>query len=327
MTAIKRVVRGFYKLLLPTTVFLILAYIGAAIWLISKSTVPPNSPYIITPEKFGLLSTRAAKITEETWTNQDGTQSRGWLLRGAEGAPAVLLFHQYGADRSWVLNLGVKINEATDATILMPDLRGHGENPFVKWTSLGGSESDDALAAIEYVKSLKTENNAPLVKNGIGLYGVELGALVALSSAAKDPSVKVLALDTVPGGSNALLRSVIGKRFPFASFLTSKIAQSGISLYFYKNYNQESACETAKKLSGQKVFLLANNEAYRLQASTVDLVSCFPNQANIDQSLHLTVSGYNTVNAPPEVSGAYDLRVVDFFKKSFSPLGEPVSGS
>lgn len=322
MTAIKRLVRGFYKLLLPTTVFLILAFIGASVWLVNKSTLPPNAPYLITPEKFGLLSTRAAKVTDETWSNKDGTQSRGWLLRGTEGAPAVIVLHRYGADRSWVLNLGVKINEATDATILMPDLRGHGENPFVKWTSLGGSETDDALAAIEYLKSLKSENGNPLVKNEFGIYGVELGALIAISTAAKDNNVNTLVVDSAPLSSDDLLASVIDRRFPFASFLTSKIAQSGASLYFYKNYNQNLMCDLAKNLSDRKVLLLANNGTPKLQESTTEIANCFPNQSNIEKGLNITPSGYNIINASTEQSGVYDLRVVDFFKKSLSTVSQ-----
>lgn len=322
MIAIKRLVRGFYKLLLPTTVLLILAFIGASVWLVNKSTIPPHSPYLITPEKFGLLSTRAAKITDETWSNQDGTQSRGWLLRGTEGSPAVIVLHRYGADRSWILNLGVKINEATDATVLMPDLRGHGENPFVKWTSLGGIETDDALAAIEYLKSLKSENGNPLVKNEFGIYGVELGSLIAISAASKDNNVKTLVVDSAPMSSDDLLASVVGRRFPFASFLTSRIAQTSASFYFYKNYNKSSMCDLAGNLADRKVLLLSNSETPKLQESTTEIANCFPNQANVEKNLNITPSGFNIINATTEQSGVYDLKVVDFFKRSLSTAAQ-----
>ena len=91
----------------------------------------------MTPEKFAQLSNRGTKATDVTWQNGDGTQARGWLLLGGEGAPAVILLHRYGADRSWVLNLGVKLNEALNYTVLWPDLRGHGENPPVARTTFG----------------------------------------------------------------------------------------------------------------------------------------------------------------------------------------------
>ncbi len=119
MASAKRLIRSFYRLLLPTVVFVLLATIGASIWLVHNAANSPKSPYLVTPEKYGRLSTRGAQVTDESWNNRDGTSARGWLLRGAENAPAVILLHRYGADRSWVLDLGVKINEATNFTILI----------------------------------------------------------------------------------------------------------------------------------------------------------------------------------------------------------------
>jgi hypothetical protein len=60
------------------------------------------------------------KVTDETWTTRDGRRSRGWLLKGAEGAPAVVLLHRYGGDRSWLFNLGVKINETLTSRFFGP---------------------------------------------------------------------------------------------------------------------------------------------------------------------------------------------------------------
>ena len=159
MASTKRLLRSFYRLLLPIVILIVLAFVGASIWLVQKSADAPKSPYLIKPEKYGLLSTRGAKITDETWSNKDGSTSRGWLLRGAEGQPTIVMLHRYGADRSWLLNLGVKLNEATNYTILMPDLRGHGETPAVKTISFGGSEADDVISSIEFLKTLKSESN------------------------------------------------------------------------------------------------------------------------------------------------------------------------
>ena len=156
------------------------------LWLVFKVTRPPRQAYLVTPETFTLLSERGLKATNEEWTNRDGTKARGWLLRGAEGAPAVILLHRYGADRSWLLNLGVKLNETTNFTVLWPDLRGHGVDPPVAWTSFGGKETEDAGAALDYLRSLKTPQERPLVGQHIGLYGVELGAYAALRAGVRD---------------------------------------------------------------------------------------------------------------------------------------------
>jgi pimeloyl-ACP methyl ester carboxylesterase len=317
MASTKRLLRSFYRLLFPIVILIILAFVGASIWLIQKSTEAPKAPYLIKPEKYGLLSTRGAKITDETWGNKDGSTARGWLLRGVEGQPSIVLLHRYGADRSWVLNLGVKINEATNYTVLMPDLRGHGESSLVKQTSFGGSESDDVFASIEFLKTLKSETNTVLVGKDFGIYGIELGALAGMSAASRDINIKALALDSVPMDSNDLLASVIDKRFPFASSVTSKIAQGGTYLYFYNGgFNRESMCDVAKMVSNRKVLLLAGNDTPGLQSSTSEIAGCFPNQATVEKKLDLMPAGYNIQNASNEQSEIYDQRVIEFFKKS-----------
>ena len=323
MAYTKRLAKSFYRLLLPVFILLVLATVSASIWLVHTSANAPSSTYLMTPEKYGMLSTRGAKITDEKWGNKDGTQARGWLLRGKEGAPAVLLMHRYGADRSWVLNLGVKLNETTDVTVLMPDLRGHGEAPLTKNISFGGNESDDALSALEFLKTLKSENNVPLVNNVFGIYGVELGALAGLSAAAKESNVKAIALDSIPKDSDDLLAVIIDKKYPFASSVTAKIAQIGTYTYFYQGgYSRESMCDAAKTASNRKILVLSGNENPHIQASSTTVANCFTNSANVQKKLDLMPSGYNITNASMEQSEIYDNRVIDFFRNSLFTTNE-----
>jgi pimeloyl-ACP methyl ester carboxylesterase len=310
-----RLVKSFYRLILPVFILLILAVVAASVWLVHTASNPPQAAYLVTPEKYGQFSARGARVTEETWTNRDNTGSRGWLLRGAENAPAVILLHRYGADRSHVLDLGVKLNEATNFTVLMPDGRGHGANPSVKYTSFGGCETDDALAAIEFLRGLKSENQSALVGKNIGFYAVEMGAFAALAAAAKDENVKALALDSVPVDSNGILASATDKRFPFASFVTAKFAEIGTYFYFYNGcYRRNSACDAAKSISNRRILLLAGADAPHLQTSTTNLNRCFPSETKVETKTDLNPSGYGLTNASLEQATAYDQRVIEFFK-------------
>lgn len=320
MAKTKRLVKSFYRLLLPVVILLALAIAGGSFGILYKTAQPQKFAYLVTPEKYGRLSASGARVSEETWTNGDRTQARGWLLRGTENAPAVLLLHRYGADRSYVLNLGVKINEATGFTILMPDQRGHGANPPVKYTSFGGCETLDAQSAIEFLRSLKSGGQANLVGQNIGIYGVDLGALVALQTAAKDETIKAVALDSVPESSDAVLAAAVDKNFPFASALTTKIARLGTRAFFYNGcYRSDSLCEAAKNLSNRQILLLAGADAPDLQSSTEKLNRCFPASTHIETKLDLNPSGYGITNASLEQSEAYDQRVIAFFRQS---LGE-----
>ena len=319
MAKIKRLFRSFSRLLLPIILLTVISVAAASVWLVHTIAEPNRTVYLVTPEKYGQLSARGAQVTDETWANSDGSSARGWLLRGAPGAPAVILLHGYGADRSHVLNLGVKLNEVTDFTVLMPDLRGHGSNPPVASTTFGGCETDDALAAIKFLRELKSGESA-LIGNNIGIYGVELGALVGLSAAAKDESVKAIALDSMPAQSDTIVASAVVKRFPFAGFITSKLARTGTYLYFAGScYDRNSPCERAKTVSDRQVLMLAGADAPDLQESTQKTSRCFPNSTTVESKMDFGFSGYGMTKASLEQADAYDQKVIDFFKRSLSP--------
>lgn len=317
MAQTTRLFKSFSRLLLPVVLLIAGAIIGGSVWLTYTAARPIRSNYLVTPQKYGQLSTRAAQVTDETWTNKDGSSSRGWLLRGAENAPAVILLHKYGADRSYVLNLGVKLNESTNFTVLMPDLRAHGENPTVQNASFGGCESEDASSAIAFVKNLKTPNQIALVGKNIGIFGVEMGAMVALNAAAKDPSVKAIAVDSVPTDSDDVLRETVQRRFPFVSFATTKLAKLGTYMYYFDGcYQRQPICEAAKSVASSNILLLAGLDAPAFQESTSKLNKCFPATAKVDSKTDLSPSGFSITNASMEQSEAYDQRLIDFFRNS-----------
>lgn len=317
MAKFTRLAKTFIRLLLPVVILIFAALGGSSIWLLHEISKPFKSQYLVTPAKYGQLSTRGARITDETWSNQDGSTTRGWLLRGAEGAPAVILFHRYGADRSHVLDLGIKINESTNFTVLMPDSRGHGIEPLTQNSSFGGCEAQDASAAVQYLKGLKTDKQAILVGEKFGFYGVELGALAALNAASKDKNVRALVLDSVPSNSDQVLAASIEKRFPFASMISSGIAAYGTYLYFYDScYDHEPACNFAKGIDEREILLLAGSDVPMLQGTTEKISRCFPAATNVEMKLDFNPSGYNLTSASVEQLNIYDQRVIDFFSRA-----------
>lgn len=314
-----RLFKSFLRLLLPAVFLFIAAIVSGSVWLVYTSARPYRAPYLVTPEKFGQLSARAAQVTEETWTNRDGSSSRGWLLRGTDGSPAVILYHKYGADRSYVLNLGVKLNESTNFTVLMPDLRGHGEKPAVDNASFGGCEAEDAGAAIEFLRGLRTSNQITLVGKNIGIYGVEMGASVALMAAARDQDVKAVALDSVPADADSVLRETVENRYPFASAATTRLAKLGTRFYYFDGcYQRESACDIARKFTDREVMLLAGVDAPEFQTATSKLTKCFPAANRVQSKLDLSPSGLRIINASMEQSESYDQRLIDFFRDSLA---------
>lgn len=295
----------------------VLALVGLTAWMIYGAAHPTPRAYLVTPEQFAQLSDRGVKATDENWANHDGTRARGWLLRGAEGAPAVLLAHRYGADRSWLLNLGVKLNETTNMTVLLPDLRGHGANPLVGATTFGSLEAEDLLAALDFLGGLKTAQGHPLVGESYGLYGVELGGYASLGAAQKRPGITSLALDSVPDSSDDVLRTAVRGRTGFDSAVLSLMARIGARFYFSGYYRNNSTCTTAESLKDARVLLLSGPDAGPLRASTEILAKCFPNPTHVESLTDLPLSGYN-VSSSAEQGENYDRRVIEFFRLTLS---------
>ncbi|HVF56704.1 MAG TPA: alpha/beta hydrolase [Pyrinomonadaceae bacterium] len=314
----RRTGQKLLKALLPILLVLVLALAGLAAWLVYGASHPPQRAYLVTPEKFGQLSDRGLKATEETWSNRDGTSARGWLLRGTEGAPAVMLLHRYGADRSWLLNLGVKLNETTNMTVLLPDLRGHGENSPIATSTFGARETEDALAAVDYLRSLKTAQNRPLAGGPIGLYGVEMGAYAALGAAHDNQVVQSLVLDSAPDTPDDVLRAAVRGNTGFDNDLLQLLARGAARLYFFGGYRSTSGCLTAESMKDQHVLLLAGEGSGPLRASTETLSKCFPNPANVESQTGLPLTGFTLAAASPEQGETYDRRVIEFFQRTLS---------
>lgn len=312
----RRIGKRLIKSFLPIALVVVLAVAGAFSFIIYCVTRPAKRPYVVTPESFSRISGRAIKVTDENWSTGDGGSARGWLLRGAEGAPAVVLLHRYGGDRSWLFNLGVKINEATNFTILWPDLRGHGENPPLKWSSLGAREGDDLAAAFQYLLSLKSENKKPLVKESFGVYGVELGAYSALRSIRQEVPVKVAVLDSVVTSPNELLNTAVASCVGIENSLVQYFSRLAMKMYLLGNWDDTSACDYARSMSEQRVLLLSGAEAGELRQATASLQSCFPNPANVETRTDLPLSGFSLPSATGEQGEAYDRVVIEFFARN-----------
>src|SRR6267378_4092837 len=249
---IKRVIKAF----LPILLVVVVAIVTVSVWIVNVITKPPRAAYLVTPQTFSRVTGPMLKATEVTWTNHDATQARGWLIRGAEGSPAVVLLHRYGADRSWLLNLAVKLNETTNFTVLWPDLRGHGENPPVNRTLFGAVDGDDVTAAIDYLHTLKTTAGKPQVAGPVGVYGVELGAFAALDAAKRYPEIRALALDSAPASPDDLVRAATSGQAGMKNSLLQKLAGWGLKIYSLGKYQDTPSCDLAHSLRNVRVLLL-----------------------------------------------------------------------
>jgi len=314
MASRRKLVTRVIKAFLPIVLVILIAFTAVTVWIVNGITRPPRAAYVVTPQTFSRVTGPLLKATDVTWPNHDGTQARGWLLRGAEGSPSVILLHRYGADRSWLLNLAVKLNETTNLTVLWPDLRGHGENPPVSRSLLGAIDGDDVTAAIDYLHTLKTTTGKPQVTGPVGLYGVELGAYAALDAAKRYPEVRALALDSAPASPDDLVRAATSGHAGMNSFLLQKLAGWGLKIYSFGKYQSTPSCEVAHSLRNTRVLLLTGTESDPWRTSTLELSKCF--NGSVEVKKDLPVTGVSLPSATGEQEEAYDRPVIEFFDKA-----------
>jgi pimeloyl-ACP methyl ester carboxylesterase len=308
--------KKLFKSLLPILLVLAVALILALGFIVYGVTRPCRRPYLVTPQSFTGISGRVLKVTDETWQNRDGTRARGWLLKGGEGAPAVVFLHKYCGDRSWLFNLGIKLNETTNFTILWPDLRGHGMDPPISSTTFGNREAEDLLAALDFLRTVKGDAGSQLVGDRFGVYGVELGAYAAMRAANKDPRIQALALDSVPADADQLVNAAVREDVGINSTVLLKLSRMATHIYYLGVFENTSSCELAQGLKTQRVLLMAGAEAEQLRQSTIALQSCFANPANLEAKTDLPLTGFTLPSATGEQGERYDRPVIEFFLKS-----------
>jgi len=315
MPSHKSVARRVLRTFLPIVLVILVVMILVGGWLVYGITRPPRAPYRMTPQSFSKLTGPAAKVADAKWKNHDGSDARGWLITGTDGAPAVILLHGYGADRSWLLNLAYKLNETTNFTVLWPDLRGHGENPPVNWTSFGKVEGDDVTAAIDYLHTLRSTTGKPQIGSAVGIYGIGLGAYATLDAATRNPQVRAVAIDSAPASPDDLVRAATREISSgiFESPLQF-LARTGMKVYSFGKFPTKSSCELAGSLTNVRVLLLAGRAGDPWRQSTVDLGRCLKSPPEIKSDLPLT--GANLPSSTGEEEESYDRPVIEFFDKS-----------
>jgi uncharacterized protein len=311
----RRFGKKLFKSLLPILLVIVAALAIALASIVYAITRPPRRAYLVTPEAFSQISGPGLRVTDETWQDKDGTKARGWLLKGSVGAPAVVFLHRYGADRSWLFNLGVKLNEATNFTILWPDLRGHGLNPPTSSTTFGSLEGADVLSALDFLRTIKSESGSQLIGSYVGLYGIELGAYAALSAATQDNKIRALVLDSVPSSPDEMLKSAVKEDLRVNNEAVQSLVRLATRIYFLGHYQNASTCDLAAKLKDQRVLLLSGQDAGQFRESTIRVRECFK-LSNVEVKTDLPLTGYNLPSATGEQGEGYDRRVIDFFDKN-----------
>jgi pimeloyl-ACP methyl ester carboxylesterase len=283
-------------------------------YLIHRLTHPPRTQLYSTPRDFQIILQKPMWF-DEKWKNSDATESVGWFLSRGKPAPAVILSHAYGSNRSEILTLAFEVWKA-GYHVLVYDMRGHGEST-VKWSGLGTYEKDDLLSAIKYLKEKKTEAGQPLLDGRVGLYGVEMGGYISLVASSQDPAVKAVAIDSVyPDVAHFIkyqLRSLVGADSPMVNRsidapATARLTELAMQMYLMRREDSAPALESVVAASGRRFLFITAKDSGAYEAMTRDLYSSTKDQKEL---VELAQSRLDRLY--DKASSEYDSRVVAFF--------------
>ncbi|MDR1123964.1 MAG: alpha/beta hydrolase [Elusimicrobiota bacterium] len=118
--------------------------------------------------------------------NSDGITLKGWFIPAREESKkTIILMHGWNMNKGGILP-GTLFLRDIGYNLFYFDFRSYGESGDGK-TSVGYLETRDAAAAVEAL--LKTRPDAA---QEIGLYGISMGAAVAVYTAAHTPQVRAV---------------------------------------------------------------------------------------------------------------------------------------
>jgi pimeloyl-ACP methyl ester carboxylesterase len=120
----------------------------------------------------------------------------GWLVRGAAGAPAVVLVHGFKGNREEMLPWARFIHEAGYNVALFDD-RGCGRSAGA-FVGLGATEPQDITEVVAAARGIFHTDQ-------IAVLGISLGAGAAILAAARDPAISAVIADSAWTDQDLLL--------------------------------------------------------------------------------------------------------------------------
>lgn len=242
---------------------------------------------------------------EVKFLSRDKLQLGGWLILSNKNSPAIILCHGLGTNKSDLLGLAQFLYKA-DFNIFLFDFRGHGESQG-RVTSFGYLEQRDLVGAIDYLV-----RRPDLENKNLGVFGLSMGAAVAIMAAAKDPRVKAVVSESAYKDlySSMLHHAKVFyslPKFPFNIFL-----RLAYILRFGYAPERVSPQETIAQISPRAVFII-NGE--KDNETTPENAYRLFEKAGQPKELWV-IPGAGHGESYGLYSDEYQNKIVEFFKKN-----------
>jgi pimeloyl-ACP methyl ester carboxylesterase len=235
----------------------------------------------------------------------------GWFIPSVHGAPVIFLCHGYKSNRADLLTLASTFQENGYHSFLF-DFRGHGNSPL-KLSTLGLQETRDLLSAIDTVAARPEVDS-----NRVGIWGVSLGAFVALSAATYSNKIQTLVVDSPFESPEQFVEMQTSVVLGVENGIIRKLSVLGFHLLNLFNYQSEEALkQSLHNLKGKDKLFITSEEPNGLEAFTLNLFNLSPQPKELIRVIHSRTAVLYDVDRK-----TYENTVLEFFKRHL-PLRLP----
>jgi alpha-beta hydrolase superfamily lysophospholipase len=224
----------------------------------------------------------------------------GWFFPGLKSAPTIVLCPAYESSRGEVLTMASALQEQ-QYNILVFDFSAHGSSGGR--STLGLQEVAELRAAIDAVA-----NRGDVDVNRFGLWGVNLGAYVALSEATNDHRVRAIAVESPYVQPKVMVAVQVSRSGLGTLPLVTRLSQSIFGWLNPQFRNVPPLNARITKLSGVAQLYLESPDEPLLAASTSELFRISPPPHELVVLQHGNYAGMLD-----DEKRNYENRIVSFF--------------
>jgi pimeloyl-ACP methyl ester carboxylesterase len=224
----------------------------------------------------------------------------GWFFPGLKSAPTIVLCPAYQSSRGEVLTMASAMQDQ-QYNVLVFDFSGHGSANGR--STLGLKEVSELRAAIDAVA-----NRGDVDASRFGLWGVSLGAYVALAEASADPRVRAVAAESPYNRPEDMVENQI-RHAGLGSIPLVISASKAIFGWMNSAFRNVPPLNVRlNKLSGVAQLYLESPEEPALADTTTALFRISPTPHELVVLQHGNYAGM-----PDDEKRKYETRVVSFF--------------
>ena len=235
----------------------------------------------------------------------------GWFFPGLKSAPTIILCPGYESSRGELLTLATALQDQ-QYNVLLFDFSAHGSN--AGRSSLGLQEVAELRAAMDAVGS-----RSDVDTNRFGLWGVNMGAYVALAEATGDHRVRAIAAESPYGHPNDMIALQVSRSGLASVPLITRASQF---IFGWLNRQYRGAPPLSARIANlagvAQLYLEAPDEPF-LAASTSGLFRISPPPHELVVLPHGNYTGMMD-----DEKRTYENRIVSFFLVNLPLSGEPL---